>query len=112
MANELILSKNNKYRIKYFVFVFFILPTLQVSGLSSVVSRFIPNPLGYNMLAFILSLPLLRSFNKKYGNLGGVVLATGLVGIYVLATFFKTASDTSFFAALTVFRYSFMQVLH
>ena len=112
MANELILSKNNKYRIKYFVFVFFILPTLEVSGLSSVVSRFIPNPLGYNMLAFILSLPLLRSFNKKYGNLGGVVLATGLVGIYVLATFFKTASDTSFFAALTVFRYSFMQVLN
>lgn len=110
--NNIVISKHRRKILKYFIFVFFIIPMIEVSGLSSVVGRFIPNPLGYNMLAFILSLPLLRSFNKKYGNLGGVVLATGLVGIYVLATFFKTASDTSFFAALTVFRYSFMQVLN
>lgn len=112
MQTSNLLLKSQKRRIWYFVLVMFIIPMIAVSGLSSVVGRFLPNPLGYNMLAFILSLPLLRGFNKKYENLGGVVFAITLVVLYVLATFLRTASDTSFFAALTVFRYSFMQVLN
>lgn len=98
--------------LKYFIFVFYIIPTIQVSGLTMVVSRFIPNPLGYNLLAFILSLPLLRSFNKNYGKLKGVVLAVTLLIIYLIITFIGTIGQTSFFATLQVFRFSFMQAVN
>ena len=105
-------SKSGKLRVWYFVWVLFIIPTISVSGLSSVIGRYFPNPLGYNLLAFLLSLPLLRGYNKKYDSLGGVVFAIGVLVLYVVATFFRTMSETSFGAAITVFRYSFMQVLN
>ena len=105
-------SKSGKLKIWYFVWVLFIIPTISVSGLSSVIGRYFPNPLGYNLLAFLLSLPLLRGYNKKYDSLGWVVLAIGVLVLYVVVTFFRTMSETSFLAALTVFRYSFMQVLN
>ena len=112
MANKFILSKKNRYIIWYFVFVFFILPTIQVSGLSSVVNRFIPNPLGYNLLAFILSIPLLRSFNQKFANLKSVVVAITLLAFYCIIKFIITANETSFYVALTVYRHSFMQAIN
>ena len=112
MTIPFVISKRNKHYIWYFVFVFFILPTIQVSGLSSVVGRFIPNPLGYNLLAFILSIPLLRSFNKNYGNLKSVVFAIILLVLYCISNFIATANKTSFIEALTVFRYSYMQVFN
>lgn len=98
--------------LKYFIFVFYIIPTIQVSGLTMVVSRFIPNPLGYNLLVFVLSLPLLRSFNKNYGNLKGVVFAITLLIIYLIITFIGTVEQTSFYLTLQVFRYSFMQAVN
>ena len=98
--------------LKYFIFVFYIIPTIQVSGLTMVVGRFIPNPLGYNLLAFVLSLPLLRSFNKNYGNLKGVVFAITLLIIYLIITFIGTIGQTSFYLTLQVFRYSFMQAVN
>ena len=97
-------SKSGKRRIWYFVLVLFIIPTISVSGLSSVIGRFFPNPLGYNLLAFLFSLPLLRGYNRKYGSLRGVVLAIGVLVLYVVATFFRTMSETTFWASLTVFR--------
>lgn len=112
MTNITTIPKSRKNMIKYFIFVMFIIPTIQVSGLTTVVNRFIPNPLGYNLLAFILSIPLLRSFNKNYGNLRGVVLAISSLTIYILFTFISTINNTSLFEALTVFRYSFIQALN
>lgn len=106
------ISKRRKYTIIYFIFVFFIIPTINYNGLSSVVGRFIPNPLGYNLLAFILSIPLLRSFNRNYGELRGVISAITALAIYCLMLFFITASETSFYAALTVYRYSYMQAMN
>ena len=105
-------SKSGKRKVWYFVLVFFIIPTISVSGLSSVIGRFFPNPLGYNLLAFLLSLPLLHGYNRKYGSLSGVIWAIGVLVLYVVATFFRTMGETSFWATLTVFRYSFMQVLN
>ena len=78
MAEYKTIPKRRRNIIKYFIFILFIIPTIQVSGLTIVVSRFIPNPLGYNLLAFILSVPLWRSFNKNYGNLKGVVFAIAI----------------------------------
>lgn len=105
-------SKSGKRKVWYFVLVFFIIPTVSVSGLSSVIGRFFPNPLGYNLLAFLLSLPLLHGYNRKYGSLSGVIWAIGVLVLYVVATFLRTMGETSFWATLTVFRYSFMQVLN
>ena len=82
-------SKSGKLRVWYFVWVLFIIPTISVSGLSSVIGRYFPNPLGYNLLAFLLSLPLLRGYNKKYDSLGGVVFAIGVLVLYVVATFLE-----------------------
>ena len=106
------IPKHRRNILKYFIFVFFIIPTILVSGLTVVVNRFIPNPLGYNLLAFVLSLPLLRSFNKKYCNQRCVVFVIALVVLYVLLTFFRTIGDTSLYLTLTVFRHSFMQVIN
>lgn len=106
------IPKKRRNIIKYFIFILFIIPTIQVSGLSTVVNRFIPNPLGYNLLAFILSVPLWRSFNKNYGNLKGIVFAIAILTLYILFTFISTINDTSLFEALTVFRHSFMQALN
>ena len=110
--NNIIISKQRRKILKYFIFVFFIIPTIQVSGLLVVVGRFIPNPLVYNLLAFVLSLPLLRSFNKNYGNLKGVVFAITLLIIYLIITFIGTIGQTSFYSTLQVFRYSFMQAVN
>ena len=113
MVNSIIsIPKHRRNILKYFIFVFFIIPTIQVSGLTIVVGRLIPNPLGYNLLAFILSLPLLRDFNKNYGNLRGVCLAVALLVMYTVLTFFRTIGDTSLYLTLTVFRHSFMQVIN
>lgn len=109
---DITLTRNRKRAIWYFVFVAFIIPTIQVSGLTIVVGRFIPNLLGYNLLAFILSAPLWKNFNKNYGNLRGVVMSILVLTIYIIVTFMVTADDTSFMAALTVFRHSYMQVLN
>ncbi len=106
------IPKKRRNIIKYFIFILFIIPTIQVSGLSTVVNRFIPNPLGYNLLAFILSVPLWRSFNKNYGNLKGVVFAIAILMLYIFVTFISTINNTSLFEALTVFRHSFMQALN
>ena len=108
----MIISKQRRKILKYFVFVFFIIPTIEVSGLTTVISRFIPNILGYNLLAFILSLPLLRSFNKNYGNLKGTLVAITLLITYLIITFTVTVGKTSFYASLQVFRYSYMQALN
>ncbi|MBR5476282.1 MAG: hypothetical protein IKV17_05625 [Bacteroidaceae bacterium] len=107
-----ITNKGDKYKIWYFVFVFFIIPTIQVSGLTTVIGRLIPNPLGYNLLAFILSLPLLSSYNKNYENLRGVIKVLTLLIIYIFFTFIFTVNKTSFISALTVFRHSFMQAVN
>ena len=112
MTNITTIPKSRKNVIKYFIFVMFIIPTIQVSGLTTVIGRFIPNLLGYNLLAFILSIPLLRSLRKDYGNLKWVVFAIAILTLYILFTFISTTNDTSFFEALTVFRHSFMQVLN
>ena len=112
MAEYKTIPKRRRNIIKYFIFVMFIIPTIQVSGLTAVIGKFIPNPLGYNLLAFILSVPLWRSFNKNYGNLKGVVLAIALLTLYILLTFISTINNTSLFEALTVFRHSFMQALN
>lgn len=112
MANSITITKKRRNILKYFVFVFFIIPTIQVSGLSSVIEKFIPNPLGYNLLAFILSLPLLRVFNKKLGDLKGIVLSVILLSVYLLFTFLRTVEETSFFDTLTVFRHSYMQAVN
>lgn len=112
MTEYITIPKRRRNIINYFIFVFFILPVINYSGLSSVVGRFIPNPIGYNLLAFVLSLPLLRSFNKNYGNLRGVVHIIRILILYILVRFISTASKTSFFEALTVFRYSYIQVLN
>ena len=109
---DITLTRNRKRAIWYFVFVAFIIPTIQVSGLTIVVGRFTPNPLGYNLLAFILSAPLWKNFNKNYGNLRGIVMSILVLTIYIIVTFMVTAYDTSFMAALTVFRHSYMQVLN
>ena len=66
MKNIIVIPKKRRNILIYFVFVFFIIPTIHVSGLSSVIGKFIPNPLGYNLLAFILSLPLLRRTPVDY----------------------------------------------
>lgn len=112
MKEYITIPKKRRNIIKYFILVMFIIPTIQVSGLTMVVGRFISNPLGYNLLAFILSLPLLRSFNKNYGNLKGVVFAIEVLMLYILVTFISTANKTSFFEASTVFKHSFMQALN
>lgn len=109
---ETIILKKDKYKIWYFVFIFFIIPTIQVSGLTTVIGRFMPNPLGYNLLAFILSLPLLGNFSKNYGSLRGVINAITLLIIYISIIFFFTVNKTSFISALTVFRHSFMQAVN
>ena len=109
---ETIILKKDKYKIWYFVFIFFIIPTIQVSGLTTVIGRFMPNPLGYNLLAFILSLPLLGNYKKNYGNLRGVINAITLLIIYISIIFFFTVNKTSFISALTVFRHSFMQAVN
>ena len=106
------ISKRRRYTIIYFIFVFFIIPVINYSGLSSVVGRFMPNPIGYNLLAFILSLPLIRSYNQNYGNLRGVVLSITALILYILITFISTTSKISFFETLTVFRYSYIQALN
>lgn len=106
------ITKKRRNILKYFIFVFFIIPTIQTSGLTQVVGRVIPNPLGYNLLAFILSLPLLRSYNQRYGNLKGVVFAITLLIAYIFITFFSTITKTSLYETVTVFRYSYMQALN
>ena len=112
MKNIIVIPKKRRNILIYFVFVFFIIPTIHVSGLSSVIGKFIPNPLGYNLLAFILSLPLLRVFNNKFGCLKGLVFSLKLLIIYLLYTFLHTVVETSFFDALTVFRHSYMQAVN
>ena len=112
MANSITIPKKRRNILKYFVFVFFIIPTIEVSGLTTVIGKFIPNPLGYNLLAFILSLPLLRGFNRKYANLKGLVLSLILLTIYLLYTFIRTVGETSFLDAMTVFRHSYMQAVN
>lgn len=112
MTNFNIIPKRRRKIITYFIFVLFIIPTIDVSGLTTVISRFIPNPLGYNMLVFILSLPLLRSYNRKYGNLKGTVFAITLLCVYMFITFLSTVARTSLYETLTVFRHSYMQALN
>ena len=94
--NNIVISKHRRKILKYFIFVFFIIPMIEVSGLTTVINRFIPNILGYNLLAFILSLPLLRSFNKNYGNLKGTLVAITLLITYLIITFTVTLGKTSF----------------
>lgn len=106
------IPKKRRNIIKYFIFVFFIIPTIQTSGLTQVVGRVIPNPLGYSLLAFILSLPLLRSYSQRYGNLKGVVFAITLLIAYIFITFFSTITKTSLYETVTVFRHSHMQALN
>lgn len=112
MADFSYISKTRRRTIIYFVIVLFIIPTINYNGLSSVVGRFIPNPLGYNLLAFILSIPLLRSFNQKFGNLKSVVAAIVLLASYCIIKFILTANETSFYVALTVYRHGFMQAIN
>ena len=106
------IAKKNKYKIWLFIFAVFILPTIAISGLSSVVGRFVPNPLGYNLLAFIISLPLIQSCKNSYGDLKGVVLAIKILVIYCAFSFIATSLNTSITDALTVYRYSYMQALN
>lgn len=110
--NNIIISKQRRKILKYFIFVFFIIPTIEVSGLTMLISKFLPNLLGYNLLALILSLPLLRNFNKNYGKLKGTVVAIALLVIYLIITFIVTIEQTSFYASLQVFRYSYMQAVN
>ncbi|MBR5466769.1 MAG: hypothetical protein IKU79_05140 [Bacteroidaceae bacterium] len=110
--NNIVISNHRRKILKYFIFVFFIIPMIEVSGLTTVINRFIPNILGYNLLVFVLSLPLLRSFNKNYGNLKGTLVAITLLITYLIITFIVTVGKTSFYASIQVFRYSYMQALN
>lgn len=104
------ISKTRKRLIWYFVFVYYIIAVFDASGLSILMNRIYFNVMGYNMVSFILLLPLFRFVSVKF--MKEFRLTLSLLTIYVLYQFIRTSIAASPFQALTVFRYSFMQCLN
>lgn len=106
------LTAKRRKTLNYFVFVAFILPSLDLSGYSSILGIVFPNPLGYKFLAILLSLPLLCRPNFKNVQNTIVYKIVILTTIYHLIKFISTSYNVGFYNTLTVYRYSYCQCLH
>lgn len=106
------LTPKRKRILQYFVFVAFFLPAVDMSGYATIFNALVPNPLGYKMLALILSFPLLCRPSLSNSNIRVVYKAVFIASLYQIFVFFMTANLHGIYNALTVYRHSFVQCLH
>lgn len=95
------------------VIILSIMPYLYYNGLWSRIPIAVIATLGYTFVSFLLSLILFCYFtpNKKAIIKSAIFYATTTVCIYIIFTFVRTSINTSFFYALTNFRYQFISTL-